>query len=423
MTNFFLFILMFLIIYSPKVGGRIDSLSIFCLLVIVLALITKSYHQISRASFLKSSAFIGFFFISAIYALLLIAINDVNDYYQPLRFARAMVNTLGCLALCSMYLKFNRDIELIRQHVWLCIIMHGILMTMMFFSPMMNTIIVDTVVAVDPASGGYAARAAAKRVGGLTNSWDATSAIQSLGILLIPAIYRSFKKKYSKMLVLLTIPISLFSMAISGVTGFLVISAIGIYVIFFYGNRKFKLITLIALPLLLAFCILGFKYIEKIAPPELEDSSIFRTAYMIFGSEDIEYSNAKRSATASETIAVIFNRMYFLPEKEKDFIFGLGGSGRKEGAYVIKADPGPTLNLHNMGVFFCLILYSTVIASILSCLSYRKRIPATSLFCSMILIVIFIVDLKVQYLLARNSLSLMMIALFVFWQSKRYKVV
>lgn len=423
MIRTFLFLLMFMIIYAPKIGGRIDALSIFCGVSFVLALLAGSFSSVrglvARRVFYCG---VGFLFMAA-YSLWLVQLNDLNDYYQPLRFMRALINTIGVFSLASLYYHFFRGeaTRLLILHVWLCIITHACLMLVMFASSSINLFIIDHVVVMDSEASGYVERAAGKRIGGLTNSWDATSAIQAMGILLIPSILKFVRTWVRKVLVILTIPISIFAMAISGTTGFLILVAIGALTTLIYGSIKYKVAMCGGALALFLGAYLSIGIISQYASDEVRESSIYRTAFMLLGSQSVDYARANRASDARETIHVIFNSMYFFPETFSQTLLGNGGSGRSAD-YVVEADPGPTLNLHNLGIIFCIFLYFFVATSIVATIRIGRAMPACSSFGLVILCTLFIVDLKVQYLLARNSLSFMMLALIVIWyETARWK--
>src|SRR5690606_18210345 len=135
--------------------------------------------------------------------------------------------------------------------------------------------------------------------------------------------------------------------------------------------------------------------------------------FMITQTDELS-KHSKRGSTAAETIEQIGTEMYFLPEDMQTFFFGKGGSGRVD--YMIKADTGPTLNLHNLGVFFVLILYPYCIFIAFTSLKSSKKNLYMGMAISAVILTILVIDAKVAYLLARQSLSIMMIAFFsLFW--------
>lgn len=409
---------MFLIIYAPKVAGRIDMLSITCILVIFFSLCTNSYRYLYGVTLKKISIYSLFFLFLAAYTGLLLYMQGFDDLYQPMRFLRACVNGLGVVSLVALYCRFIRvePLSTIIFHTWLCIILHAFIITLMFLVPTFNVFIVDHVVVVNAESDNYQARIDAMRISGLTSSWDATSAIHAIGILLIPIVTSIKNKLRSRMLIYASIPFSLLAMALSGVTGFVVLALVGAYLLISGSGIKKKLNIFIGFILIGLLLIGAVSLLSNYAPQGVQDSSLFRTAFMIIGSNDVEYTLAHRAPTAAETFSGILNEMYFIPDDPIDFLLGRGGSGRSESSYIIEADPGPTLNLHNIGFLASFMLYSLVLFSVLHAFSIRKRNRIISNFVLIIVVTILIVDSKVQYLLARNSLSLMMIALGVFWQ-------
>lgn len=413
-----LFSAMFLAIYAPKIGGHIDMLSITCASLILISLCTTSYRYLYNTTKNRITVYCLFFILMAGYTSALLYFHNFDDLYQPMRFLRATINSLGIISLISLYYRFLKtdSLETIIFHTWLCIIVHAFIITLMFLNPSFNTLIVDHIVMVNTESDNYEARINAKRIGGLTSSWDATSAIHATGILLIPIISSIKNTIKSRILIYCTIPFSLLAMSLSGVTGFVTLVLVGILTLF--SGRSIKKLIQISISLVIVFMIFigALSLLSKHAPAELNDSSIYRTIFMITGDEHIDYARSKRAPTASETVSGILNNMYFAPDNVIDFLFGLGGSGRSESNYIIEADPGPTLNLHNIGFIASFALYLMISISFLHAFSIRKNHRNLSNFVIIIIGTIIIVDCKVQYLLARNSLSFMMIALGIFWQ-------
>lgn len=413
-----LFFCMFALLFGPKVAGYIDTLSAFCVLIFIVALVSGSFRYLRLWAGVHVLGYVLFFLLIISQVSLVVISTNLTDYYQILRFGRAIVNVLGVAGVLALYFRFfgSGAPRIIITHVWLCIIAHGLLMITMFISPYINELVVDHIVVVNADSPNYADRKAGNRIAGLTSSWDATSAIQAIGILLIPLIYTAQRSSFRRILVLGTIPLSLAAMALSGLTGFVVLAVVGTTMALFWGGPRFKMRFLASSILVLGFIGMFLFYIAEINPQGLRDSSLARTSYMVFGDSVVDYSKASRAPTAAETIAKIFNNMYFLPESTQSLLVGLGGSGRSSNNYIIKADPGPTLNMHNLGVFTTFILYAAILSELFGILVRRKRNTQVTLFAGVILMTVLVVDMKVQYLLSRNSLSFMMIGLILYWQ-------
>ena len=411
---------MFLLIYAPKIGGRIDSLSIVAVLLFTLAINKKIIVSLPKSITKPTILYLLFGSIMLVYAVILFVIYNLSDIYQILRFGRIIVNVLGVFGLVVFYYGYYKDLygKMLLYHLWLCIIAHAFLMLLMFVLPSVNHFVITQLVQIDEANRSFDTRILGQRIGGLTGSFDATSGIQALGLLLLPFVFKNFATtKKRSILLYLTIPITLFSIGISGVTGFVVIFVVGGLVII---PRLMKIKDLLKY-LMITLAIVGtvgvvLNYLSSNHPELVKDTSLGRTIYMITQDKE-NYSKSKRLTTANGTIEKIFSEMYFLPDNDMYFLFGRGGSARSKD-YVIKADPGIILNFHNLGVFFVLVLYPFCITVIIKSIKLNKQNLYLGISISAILLTILIIDSKVMYLLARNSLSIMLIAYFSLYSIK-----
>ena len=411
---------MFLLIYAPKIGGRIDSLSIVAVLLFTLAINKKIIVSLPKSITKPTILYLLFGSIMLVYAVILFVIYNLSDIYQILRFGRIIVNVLGVFGLVVFYYGYYKDLygKMLLYHLWLCIIAHAFLMLLMFVLPSVNHFVITQLVQIDEANRSFDTRILGQRIGGLTGSFDATSGIQALGLLLLPFVFKNVATtKKRSVLLYLTIPVTLFSIGISGVTGFVIILVIGGGIII---PRLMKIKDLLKY-LLIAFAFvvslgLVLNYLSSNHPELVKDTSLGRTIYMITQDKD-NYSKSKRLTTANGTIEKIFSEMYFLPDNDMYFLFGRGGSARSKD-YVIKADPGIILNFHNLGVFFVLILYSYCISTVIKAIKQNRQNLYIGISISAVLLTILIIDSKVMYLLARNSLSIMLIAYFSLYSIK-----
>ena len=411
---------MFFMIFSPKIGGTIDSLSFFCFFVFIISFLIDKRLVLPKAIARPTALFLTFGLTMIAYSFIIKSLNGVVDNYQVLRFGRVIINCLGVFGLMRLYLfyyRFNAYYERVLFHLWVCIILHGTLMLLMFAFSSVNQFVITQLVQMDESNRSFETRFLGQRIGGLTSSWDAASGVQSLGILMLPFVlnYREWSP-FLRRLIYLTIPISLVAIFISGVTGLVNIVIVGLILFVFnfsylrrYIGKSLKvafILFLISLPVLF--------FLKANSDAEwIRESSIGRTLFMITQDENL-YQKSGRASTADETVERISSDMYFFPHDDQVLLFGRGGSGRSED-YVIKADPGPTLNLHNLGIIFVLIVYTYCFLMIRNVISLSKLNLFLSLAVASVLLTIMIIDAKVMYLFARQSWSIMLIAFYVFY--------
>jgi len=413
------FCLMFLAIYAPKVSGRIDLLSLTFVALIFLSIITGSYNSLSRRAVLMVSVCCLYLVFLLLHTVILVYFNSWSDIYQPLRFSRSILNVLGIAALISFYFSIFKDraTDKIIYHVWLCVITHGLIICAMFFFHSFNVLVVDYVVNMDSASDNYDARIKGNRISGLTSSWDATSAIQSLGVLLLPIIVKKTRGLKRFFIVLIAFFVTILSMALSGLTGFLVVLLFGVFLTYYSSGFMGLFKLFVGGAVFLPIVLVGFLFAANNYSEKVSGSSIARVIYMVAPNSDVNYSSSGRAPTALETIELIAKKMYFLPDDKFELLFGLGSSGRFPDDYYISSDTGPTLNIHNLGLIYSAILYAFVVNCMISVFRGDKKDIKIPFFVFTIISLVVFIDLKVQYLLSRNSLSFMMIALILYWQN------
>src|SRR5690606_23709018 len=142
-------------------------------------------------------------------------------------------------------------------------------------------------------------------------------------------VLRMFKiKKIVRIAMYATVPMSLFAMAISGVTGFIVLIVLGVILGISYSTKRFVLLLLSLAPTLFIMLVVVIKLGVYISPLEKKDTSLYRTIYMLGGA--VEYDGSGKTSTAGKTMSAIAGKMYFLPDSLNVFLFGRGGSGRSE---------------------------------------------------------------------------------------------
>src|SRR5690606_36251721 len=237
---------MFLLIYAPKVGGRFDSLSVFCFLVFIWSFF-RSNHKPKVPKYLMKpvSAYLIFGGIMVCYSVILFALYGLRDTFQMMRFGRIVINVMGILGLTSIYYSYYKERlgRVLLYHLWLCIIAHAIIIMLMFIFPPINEFVLTQLVQMDEGNRSFETRMLGNRIGGLTSSWDATSGVQSLGILMLPFVLAYAGNTVTKRrLIYLTIPLSLAAIFLSGVTGLVNIVVICVVFSIFLFTRIKKYI-------------------------------------------------------------------------------------------------------------------------------------------------------------------------------------
>jgi hypothetical protein len=334
------------------------------------------------------------------------------DTYQVLRFGRVIANFVGTTALVSIYYRWfgEQAAGVVLRHLFHCLVLHALVMVVMFYSPAFRDVIVNKIVQADPDSRTYHAKATGYRIAGLTDSWDALSGLQSLGLLMLP-ILLTRQPAISFSYAILATPLLLFSVAISGRTGFVTAASLMPITLVFADLRKLHRTTLVATAVALLGVSLLMGPLRQPALAALEESSLGRTVAM-FGVKSTAAEQAQERI--GDTLSGILQQHYFMPETWHVFWFGTGGSGRDTWDYV-PADNGLVLNLHNLGFFSFTMIYGVVLAMLCSGLRVRRNHPAVAGATLLAVGLILMIDVKVMYVFSRNGFTVMMVPVLLSW--------
>lgn len=403
---------MFLLIFGPKSSGWVDVVSLTSLGLVVVHLLTLNTGHIPERAFHRMFAVFVVFLGLFLFATLHFLSKTDADSYQVLRFGRVTLNFLGVASLVSFYYRAfgDRAGQTLVRHLFHCLVMHAFVMTCMFYSDSFRHLIVNQVVQADPDSRTYVAKATGYRIAGLTDSWDALSGLQSLGLLMLP-ILLTRQHGWSYFYVVFSIPLLLFSVAISGRTGFVTLACLLPVALAFTDLRRVHRTTGVGLVVVGLGALLVLGPLRNSCLRAIEDSSLGRTVAM-FG---LDYTReTHRRESMSETFAGIVEDHYFLPDSWQVLLWGSGGSGRDSWDYV-PADNGPVLNLHNLGLFAFTTIYGLIAWTICSSVSGSRRLPIQSGVTMLAIALIALIDFKVMYVFSRNGFSVMLIPLLAFW--------
>jgi hypothetical protein len=407
-----LLIPMFLLIFGPKTSGWIDVVSISSVVIIAAHFLwLNTTHIPSSVKFriaVMQAAFGALFAFAVAHYL---AQFDPNAY-QVLRFGRVIINFLGVLALVSIYYRWlgTAASQVILRHLFHCLVMHGLIMAGMFFSPTFRDLIVNQIVQADPDSRNYLAKATGYRIAGLTDSWDALSGLQSLGLLMLP-IMLTRRSGLSYLYASVATPVLLFSLAISGRTGFVTLAMLLPLALRYADVRKVHRATLVAATAAAVCGALLLGPLRGACIRALQDTSLGRTVAM-FG---LDYSNSDpHREYISDTFVGILSDHYFLPDDWRTLILGTGGSGRDSWDYV-PADNGPVLNLHTLGAFGFLAIYGSLAWMLTAGIRAGTLQPQVGGACTLSVALVMLIDTKVMYVLSRNGFTVMLLTVLAAW--------
>ena len=296
------------------------------------------------------------------------------------------------------------------RHLFHCLVIHALIMTGMFLSPTFRDVVVNQIVQADPDSRTYLAKATGYRIAGLTDSWDALSGLQSLGLLILPVLLTR-QSGLSFTYAIVATPILLFSVAISGRTGFVTLAILLPMALRYTDFRKVHRATLVGGTVTVVGAALVLGPLRHECIRALEDTSLGRTV-AIFG---LDYGDpSHRREHISDTFAGILAEHYFLPDNGRALLLGTGGSGRDAWDYVA-SDNGPVLNLHTLGLGCFVAIYGSLLWMTGSALRLGRTDPQVAGVAVLSVLLVLLIDVKVMYVFSRNGFSVMLLPIVTTW--------
>lgn len=343
-------------------------------------------------------------FILCTYALLIVVLNGSLDLQMALRSIRAMLNFLGGGALVYIYwYKYkNKFMEYILLHIFLVLTMHAFLIIVMYLNESVRLFVYNITDAYSIVNLNYSFLSGL-RITGLTYGLSQTSALQTFGILLTPAIFYYWgTKKLRNLLIIIGVIFLFISIFLTGRSGLflLLIMLPSVYILirFFRGNKskysfnfKKKISTISRIIVVLV--ILSFCY--NSAPEQFFSYNLKQAE------EVIEFFTERGETRTTQTLS----NMIFLPDSALEFFFGSSNLGR--GALGgIPSDIGFVRGIFAIGILGTIIMLIPYIYATFQVMTIRKTYPYLVATTLCILASSFLLHFKEVALYTRNQWSI-----------------
>lgn len=221
------FLLVFLAIYAPFIyldGRMVDIQAAFFVAVILLAAVGTDISGLVRNRI--SMIFLVLLWALIVYGLLtgLFVAPHRGFPHASLRVVRALLTFVGCYAVLALIARYRRQpigsIPL-ADYVFFSITAHAVIMIVQFFSPPFRDAVYEYTINRDMVFGARLYYSMA----GLTSGGGAQlSVFQSIGVLLVPLMFRARPQRpYPRKVVVAGGVLCFFSVLITGRSGLLVI--------------------------------------------------------------------------------------------------------------------------------------------------------------------------------------------------------
>jgi hypothetical protein len=339
-------IILFLLIYGPRLGGHnlFDLVSMTSLGLIIFRLI------IDKKSFILKTINFQLFLLGflILYSLFVSIYSDEKNLFYFLKFTRVLINLLGVWCIVWYYQKVYgvNYFQKLLHHIFLVILVHALIMTISFFSPLVNDIL-------DGIRG--PTRGKSYRKTGLTISFNTLGIVQGTGLLI--AIISDFGRvnNVKPLVYYLGLPVIIFSMFISGRSASYVMLGLGIISLIALKQVSIKsIIAMISTSIgivLIALSIIPNNYLL-----------IFTNYTFLFWIDPLTYFfYSPEESLITQSTFLTLSDMVFFPEG-LDLFLGTSSNGRD--SVSIKSDIGYILFIWGIGIIglvICLIYYFEII--------------------------------------------------------------
>ena len=397
-----LFIITFFLIFGWKYSSFLDiSAIVGC----ILAGQYIYYHK--PFSFLKKNPPFNSLLTLTIYSTIIVLFTEITDFMPILRSARALIMLISCFSLYNLYRKhYKNPIYKICMHIYISILIHGILMIVMYISTPFRLFVYSITEASSivnlksPFLQGY-------RICGLTYGLSQTSVLQMFAFLLLPFLFSNQRKIINKTLLVLSFPLIIISSILGGRSGlFITIIVFPIYVILklittkislenFFKHFKFIIVCTISF---LTLFYAAYHYLpNKFTGSNLRDAKEILTVF----------NNNSNSNTFK-----LVKPMYFLPNNICTTLVGLGNYGRTKSLY-LASDVGWIKSIFAIGLIGTLFMLYPYLWGIFSAFKQRNYLGELAIAAILIFIFSILLNFKELALLTRNQWTIQAIIIAI----------
>jgi hypothetical protein len=337
-SSLFLFSLVFLLIYGPRMFGS-TALD----LITFAALVAVGYSLVSSRAAVAwvpgSTLQISALGVLTVYALIITITSPTPELFYPAKFIRAALNYGGVYVLSMWYWrKYGREgIYIMLEHVFWAVAVHALVMVLQYtYSGFAN--IIWTI-------SGYS-RDKSLRVTGLTISYNTLNLVQGFGLLLAILLRDRMRSGWKRVCFIPAAALVITSLFIAGRTAAFIMGMF-CFIALVVGFRRFLLrmstlwyiAGMIAVVVAIAL-VIPADDLERFQSGTLKPILEPITAYLQYGS--IVGTHARATAE------LLARSMWFFPQDERVLLWGSSLSGR--GDIEITSDIGFVLFIFGIGV-------------------------------------------------------------------------
>ena len=395
-----LFIITFFLIFGWKTNSIIDISAITgCALAVQYAYFYKPWEK------LKTNPPILSLLILTLYSLIIVIANGITDFLPVMRAFRALIMLIAGFSLYNLYKKhYKKPIPTICTHIYLSLLVHGIIMIAMYISEPLRHFIYSMTFAESyvnlksPFLEGY-------RICGLTYGLSQTAVVQIFGLFLMPYVFEKQNHTLSKTSIIFSFPIIVISSILAGRSGlFATLIFIPVYLALKLFTSKFSRQTFLS-------------YIKFVILSSISLSILFFAAYRFLPDKFINNAlySTKEIIDVFKNKSIIVNEvkpMYFLPNNLKTTLFGIGNYGRTDYFY-LQSDVGWIKSIFAIGFIGTIFMIQPFIWGIYKFFKQRRTLGELAIAATLILTSSILLNCKELSLLTRNQWTIQAILLAI----------
>lgn len=368
--TFFGYILVFLYIFGWRIYSYIDMIQLVSVGFGVYALLNWR-HRLAQSVW----PVLGLFALIFLYTATVFIARGVTDLFPLFRVARSALTLLGGLGIAIFFerrLGASAGGELLKATV-ASVALHGTVMLAMYFSHPVRSLVYGVTNGVQYANRGVFLGVNLADVGvrvmGLTYGLGSTSVLQASAALQLPAVARYLRRPL--FVIPLYLSISIFSAAIAGRSGLLVVAALTPVLVLSLlvkrSTRRLGATVLISFVLLFPISYGALSFFDDVRNQQFN--------YTITHIEEL--STIVTAPERSPTLKALAGQ-FVLPSGITNTLFGVGSFGRS-GSFYLTSDIGLVQHLFAYGVFGMALLWSPLFLMLAFALRNRSGSPLGAL--------------------------------------------
>ncbi len=398
-TSLVLFVLLFTLVFGPRLFGSflLDTISIASVLVVAVSLVSPRWGATWVSGSLAPIGFVAFLLL---YSTMVALFSVHQELFYPLKFGRALINYVGVYALCVWYFAhYGEDgANRILEHFFWAVAAHAGIMVAQYISSDIATVVYTL--------SGYD-RWKAYRVTGLTVSYNTLSLVQGFGLLVGLMIQEQYKGTRARMFFLVALTLVTVSLFLAGRAAAYMMFFLVVFTVLVRARRD--LLNRQGLLSILAVGLMVLSLNSALSPEVLDRFTTLTLRPFTEPVSQLLQLGTVEGTHGGDTAEGIFAEMYFLPDDEITLWVGSSVSGRA--SVYVPSDVGYVLSVFGIGLIGTAITVAFYVYLLIMAFRWRRHRAWFSYLATAFTLATLALNLKEQVLLTRHAFTVSMLLL------------